>query len=137
MDDKYILTVIIPSYNNDQYIERCLKSIINQSIKNIKIIIILTNENKKEYDNLISIGVKKIFYNNKVEIKEILDIINEENDTDKLIEEINSLKKIILENKNINNIQNKEIIKEENKKCCEKTNKKSACKIRRFQRKNR
>ena len=28
-------------------------------------------------------------------------------------------------------------IKEENKKCCEKTNKKSACKIRRFQRKNR
>ena len=40
MDDKYILTVIIPSYNNDQYIERCLKSIINQSIKNIKIIIV-------------------------------------------------------------------------------------------------
>ena len=30
-----------------------------------------------------------------------------------------------------------EKIKEENKKCCEKTNKKSACKIRRFQRKNR
>ena len=89
---------------------------INEINKNIKIIIILTNENKKEYDNLISIGVKKIFYNNKVEIKEILDIINEENDTDKLIEEINSLKKIILENKNINNIQNKEIIKEENKK---------------------
>ena len=76
---------------------------INEINKNIKIIIILTNENKKEYDNLISIGVKKIFYNNKVEIKEILDIINEENDTDKLIEEINSLKKIILENKNINN----------------------------------
>ena len=89
---------------------------IKEINKNIKIIIILTNENKKEYDNLISIGVKKIFYNNKVEIKEILDIINEENDTDKLIEEINSLKKIILENKNINNIQNKEIIKEENKK---------------------
>ena len=66
---------------------------INEINKNIKIIIILTNENKKEYDNLISIGVKKIFYNNKVEIKEILDIINEENDTDKLIEEINSLKK--------------------------------------------
>ena len=62
--------------------------------------------------NEINKNIKKIFYNNKVEIKEILDIINEENDTDKLIEEINSLKKIILENKNINNIQNKEIIKE-------------------------
>lgn len=40
MDNKYILTVIIPSYNNDKYIERCLESIINQSLKNIKILIV-------------------------------------------------------------------------------------------------
>lgn len=40
MDNKYILTVIIPSYNNDKYIERCLESIINQSLKNIKIVIV-------------------------------------------------------------------------------------------------
>ena len=37
MDKKYILTVIIPVYNNDKYIKRCLNSVINQSIKNIKI----------------------------------------------------------------------------------------------------
>ena len=40
MDKKYILTVIIPVYNNDKYIKRCLNSVINQSIKNIKIIIV-------------------------------------------------------------------------------------------------
>lgn len=40
MDNKYILTVIIPSYNNDKYIERCLESVINQSLKNIKIVIV-------------------------------------------------------------------------------------------------
>lgn len=86
--------------------------------KNIKILVILTEENKKECDNLISCGVEKIFYNN-VEIKEIVKVINEENETDKLIEEINSLKKIIIENNNKNNLeknkktQNK--IKKENK----------------------
>ena len=31
--------------------------------KNIKILVILTEENKKECDNLISCGVEKIFYN--------------------------------------------------------------------------
>jgi glycosyltransferase involved in cell wall biosynthesis len=40
MNNQYILTVIIPLYNNDKYIKRCLQSIINQSIKNIKIIIV-------------------------------------------------------------------------------------------------
>lgn len=84
--------------------------------KNIKILVILTEENKKEYNELISYGIEKIFYNNKVEIKEIIESINEENDTDKLIEEINSLKKIILENNNSNII-------EKNKK--EKANKKN------------
>ena len=86
--------------------------------KNIKILVILTEENKKECDNLISCGVEKIFYNN-VEIKEIVKVINEENETDKLIEEINSLKKIIIENNNKNNLEkNKKIqnkIKKENK----------------------
>ena len=40
MNNQYILTVIIPLYNNDKYIKRCLQSISNQSIKNIKIIIV-------------------------------------------------------------------------------------------------
>lgn len=40
MIDDYIITVIIPTYNSAEYLERCLLSAINQSIKNIKIIII-------------------------------------------------------------------------------------------------
>ena len=39
MIDEYIITVIIPTYNNAEYLERCLLSVINQSVKNIKIII--------------------------------------------------------------------------------------------------
>lgn len=97
---------------------------INSINKEIKILIILTNENKKIYNDLISCGVEKIFYNNEVEIKEIVKIINEENETDKLIEEINSLKKAILENNNINNkLINKEINKKQDKK--EKINNKN------------
>ena len=40
MIDEYIITVIIPTYNNAEYLERCLLSVINQSVKNIKIIIV-------------------------------------------------------------------------------------------------
>ena len=35
-----ILTVIIPAYNIAQYIENCLDSILNQTIKNIEIIVV-------------------------------------------------------------------------------------------------
>ena len=62
MDKKYILTVIIPVYNNDKYIKRCLNSVINQSIKNIKIIIVddgstdtsynIIKSYAEEYDNI-------------------------------------------------------------------------------------
>lgn len=95
---------------------------INLINKNIKILVILTNENKKEYNDLISCGVQKIFYNNKVEIKEIVEIINKENDTDKLLEEINSLKKIILEN-NDKKIINKKDEKENKEKVNKTTDK--------------
>ena len=94
--------------------------------KNIKILVILTKEDKKEYNILLSCGVLKIFYNNKVEIKEIIKSINEESDTEKLIEEINSLKKIILENNNkTNNIE-----KNKKEKVKEKINKKNQTKNR-------
>lgn len=62
MDKKYILTVIIPVYNNDKYIKRCLNSVINQSIKNIKIMIVddgstdtsynIIKSYAEEYDNI-------------------------------------------------------------------------------------
>lgn len=88
---------------------------INTINKNIKILVILTKEDKKEYNILLSCGVLKIFYNNKVEIKEIIRSINEESDTEKLMEEINSLKKIILENNKANNVEKNKKINKTNK----------------------
>lgn len=34
------LSVIVPVYNTEKYVEKCLESIINQTIKNIEIIIV-------------------------------------------------------------------------------------------------
>ena len=38
-----LLTVIIPVYNTQQYLNRCLNSVLNQSLKEIKILIINDN----------------------------------------------------------------------------------------------
>lgn len=35
-----MLSVVIPAYNAEKYIERCINSILNQKLKNIEIIII-------------------------------------------------------------------------------------------------
>ena len=51
---KYItppsLSIILPCYNVDKYIERALLSIINQTIKNIEIICINDGSNDKTLD---------------------------------------------------------------------------------------
>lgn len=61
---KYKVSVIVPVYNVEQYIERCLNSIINQSLKNIEIICINDGstdsslsklEKYREIDNRIKI----------------------------------------------------------------------------------
>ena len=40
MKTENILTVIIPVYNTEKYIKRCIESVLNQSLKGIKIIVI-------------------------------------------------------------------------------------------------
>lgn len=40
MNEKPLVTVIVPSYNHAKYIEHCLKSIVSQSYDNIELIII-------------------------------------------------------------------------------------------------
>ena len=34
------ISVIVPVYNSEEFIERCIKSIINQTLKDIEIILI-------------------------------------------------------------------------------------------------
>lgn len=97
----------------------------------IKIIIILENK-KEELENILYVkGVTKIYYNNKVEIEEIISFIKNEknNENEKIKIELENLKELLIKNnicleKEKNNlIENKikqknkiELIKKENKK---------------------
>tara|TARA_B100000989_G_scaffold237821_1_gene184728 strand:- start:2037 stop:2795 length:759 start_codon:yes stop_codon:yes gene_type:complete len=53
------ISVIIPCYNNFIFFEQCINSVINQTYKNIEIIIIFDAGNKKDLRNLKSILKKK------------------------------------------------------------------------------
>ena len=54
---KIKFSVIVPAYNTSSYIEKCLKSILDQNFKNIEIIVIddgSTDDLKKRVKNLIN-----------------------------------------------------------------------------------
>ena len=38
--EKALLTIIVPAYNVEAYIEECLNSLVNQTVRNHKIIIV-------------------------------------------------------------------------------------------------
>ena len=53
------LSIIIPVYNSEKFLDKCLASIINQTYKNLEIIIIndgSTDNSKKIIDKYISYG---------------------------------------------------------------------------------
>lgn len=50
-----LLTIIIPLYNNGNYIERCILSVINQSYKNIEIVVVDDCSTDNSFDSVISI----------------------------------------------------------------------------------
>ena len=56
--EKALLTIIVPAYNVEAYIEECLNSLVNQTVRNHKIIIDKTEEKclkyKEEYEELIT-----------------------------------------------------------------------------------
>lgn len=51
MDNKDLVSIIVPVYNVQDYLERCIKSLINQSYKNLEII--LVNDGSKDNSKLI------------------------------------------------------------------------------------
>ena len=60
------LSIIIPVYNSEKYLDKCLTSIINQNYKNIEIILI--NDGSKDNSKKI---INKYLKNNKKVIKYI------------------------------------------------------------------
>lgn len=76
---------------------------IQEKNNQIKIIIILENK-KEELENILYLkGIKKIYYNNKVQIKEIISFIKNENkeENEKIKNELENLKELLIKN-NIN-----------------------------------
>ncbi len=63
------VSVIVPVYNTEKYLEKCLNSLVNQTLKDIEIIIIndgstdnsvkIINEYKEEYPQIIQVISKK------------------------------------------------------------------------------
>ena len=76
------LTIIIPYKSNLKYLFLALKSVLNQSYKNLKLIIIYDNVNKKDLKK-INIFLKKKKYFKKfnidiIENKKILELESQE-----------------------------------------------------------
>jgi len=60
MEDKPLVSIVIPTYNSERYIERCLRSIKNQTYKNIEIIIVDKFSTDKTVDIAERHGAKVI-----------------------------------------------------------------------------
>ena len=109
-----IISELLPGEND-------IKKLINK-IKNInkKINIIIILENKKEeLENILyAKGIKKIYYNNEVEIKEIINYIknDDNNEKEKLKDEIENLKNLLIKNNIIFEENNYEDILKNQKK---------------------
>ena len=59
-----MITVIIPVYNTEEYVERCIRSIMNQTYKNLEIIIV----NDGSTDNSLNICKKLQQEDNRIKI---------------------------------------------------------------------
>lgn len=62
--EKPLVTVIVPAYNHENYIEDCLKSIVTQSYDNMQIIVF--NDGSKDKTDFV---IEKIIEENKRKIE--------------------------------------------------------------------
>lgn len=64
IDIKPLVSIIVPVYNSEKYIEKCISSIVNQTLKNIEIIIV----NDGSTDNSINIISKLSNEDNRIKV---------------------------------------------------------------------
>lgn len=102
--DYLILSEFLPG----QYEIKKLIEKIKEKNNTIKIILILEKEKEELENYLYAKGIFKIFYNNKIEINDIINLIkNNYNENEKIIQELENLKNILIKNNiNINNGEN-------------------------------
>lgn len=137
---KEINYLILSEFLPGEYEIKKLIEKIKEKNNSIKIILILEKEKEELENYLYAKGIFKIFYNNKIEINEIINLIkNNYNENEKIIQELENLKNILIKNNiNINNGENlinkKEI--ENNKKIKNKIIKEIKLKVKRKNRIN-
>lgn len=102
--DYLILSEFLPGeYEIKKLIEK-----IKEKNNTLKIILILEREKEELENYLYAKGIFKIFYNNKIQINDIINLIkNNYNENEKIIQELENLKNILIKNNiNINNGEN-------------------------------
>lgn len=107
-NNKEINYLILSEFLPGKYEIKKLIEKIKEKNNYLKIILILENKNEELENYLYAKGIYKIFYNNKIEINEIINLIkNEYNENEKIIKEIENLKNILIKNNiEINNGEN-------------------------------
>ena len=60
--EDYLVSVIVPVYNNEDRVNRCLESILNQTYKNIELIVINDGSTDESEKRILSIKDKRIIY---------------------------------------------------------------------------
>lgn len=53
-----LISVIVPIYNNEKYLKRCIESIINQSYKNLEILLIDDGSSDNSYEICYNYSLK-------------------------------------------------------------------------------
>ena len=63
-NDEDLISIIVPVYNTEKYLEQCLKSLLNQTYKNIEIIVV----NDGSTDQSLDILNKYSFKDNRIKL---------------------------------------------------------------------
>ena len=64
MDNSKMISIIVPIYNVEKYLDKCLESIVNQTYKNIEIILV----NNGSTDNSLNIAEKWKYRDNRIKV---------------------------------------------------------------------